>query len=116
MKSEVPVVGPGEGEHDGAPDAAVLQPDAVTNLMGQGLQEVHAPVRVQSPVLRVVHVDVPHLGVISMGQCASGPVKRVSVQVVVSEKVYRYVNFTARLLVKYEVCDVTPVSEGFLDC
>ena len=68
MKSEVLVVGSGEGEHDGTPHAAVLQPDAVTNLMGQGLQEVHAPVRVQAPVLRVVHVNVPHL---SMGKYSS---------------------------------------------
>ena len=115
MQPEVPVEGPSVGEHDGAPHVGVLQPDAVPDLVGQGLEEVHAPVRVQGPVLRVVHVDVPDLRVVGVGQGPTGAVKRISIKMVVCEEVDGDVNFSAELLIEVQVRDVTPVRKGFLD-
>ena len=117
MKSEVSVVGSSEWEHDGAPHVGVLQPDAVSDLVSQGLQEVHAPVRVQGPVLRVVHMDVAHLGIVSVGQSPTRTVERISVTMVVCEEINGNIHYhiPARFLVKEEVGDVTPVSKGFLD-
>ena len=115
MQPEVPVEGPGVGEHHRAPHVGVLQPDAVADLVGQGLEEAHAPVRVQGPVLRVVHVDVPDLRVVGVGQGPTWAIKRISIKMIVCEEVNGDVNFSAELLIEVQVCDVTPVSKGFLD-
>ena len=95
----------------------VLQPDAMSDLVSQGLQEVHAPVRVQGPVLRVVHMDVANLRIVSVGQSPTRTVERISVKMVVSEEINRNIHhhIPARFLIKEEVGDVTPVSKGFLD-
>ena len=115
MQSEVPIKGPGEGKHDGAPHVGVLQPDAVADLVGQGLEKVHAPVRVQGPVLRVIHMNVSDLRVVGMGQGPSWAVKRIPIQMVVCEEIDGDINFSTELLVEEEVSDITPVSKGFLD-
>ena len=115
MKLKVSVVSSGKREHDRPPNVGVLQTDAVADLVCEGLQEVGPPLRVQGPGLGVVYVDVSNLGIVGVGQGATGAVKRIPVAVAVGHKVDRYVHLSAGLLEEKDIGDTTPVVERFLD-
>ena len=115
MKLKVSVVSSSKREHDGPPNVGMLQTDAVADLVCEGLQEVGPPLRVQGPGLGVVYVDVSNLGIVGVGQGATGAVKRIPVAVAVGHKVDRYVHLSAGLLEEKDIGDTTPVVERFLD-
>ena len=115
MKLKVSVIVSGKWEPDRPPNVGVLQTDAVADLVCEGLQEVGSPIGFQCPGLGVVYVDVSNLGIVGVGQGATGAVKRVPVAVAVGHKVDRYVHFSAALLEEKDIGDTTPVVERFLD-
>ena len=60
------------------------EPEAVAQLVGQGLQHVGAPVGGDSPVLGVVHVDVAAvLREVGVGEGPAGAVEGIAVTVLV---------------------------------
>ena len=78
------VPAPVEGRHDGLPHVRVGEPEAVAQLVGQGLQHVGAPVGGYGPVLGVVHVDVAAvLREVGVGEGAAGAVEGIAVTVLV---------------------------------
>ena len=78
------VPAPVEGRHDGLPHVGVGEPEAVAQLVGQGLQHVGAPVGGDGPVLGVVHVDVAAvLREVGVGEGAAGAVEGIAVTVLV---------------------------------
>ena len=60
-------------------------------------------------------MNVTDLRVVGVGQGATWAVKRIPIQMVVCEEIDGDINFSVELLIEEKVCDIAPVSKGFLD-
>ena len=61
-----------ERSHDRVADIGVVEAEAVSNLVSEGLQQVGAPPRVDGPALTAVHVNVSSVpGKVGVGQGSS---------------------------------------------
>ena len=73
------------GEHDAAPDAAVLQTETVPDLVHGYLGQVHPPEAAQRPELVIIEVDVTRCAALpgkeGVGEGSAALVERVPVPV-----------------------------------
>jgi len=102
-----------EGEHDRLVVAGVVQANAVTYLMCEGLKEVCSLVGVQSPGFRIINMNIPCLRVVCVGKGSTWTIKRVAVPMIIGNKLYRDVNLSCGFLKELEVCYATPKLESF---
>ena len=76
------------GEHDAAPDAAVLQTETVSDLVHGHLGQVHPPEAAQRPELVIIEVDVTRCAALpgeeGVGESSAAFVERVPVPVLAS--------------------------------
>ena len=86
MEPEVAVVRSSKGKHNSIIYRGVLETNAVTNLMGESLEEVSSIVDPQGPSLRVIHVNISILRVVGMGECSPKSIKRIAISMTVGDK------------------------------